>query len=50
MARTSANVGHGDFSVTLRPPTKIQDVGSLLPFSAQLLKQRASRRIRLNAR
>ena len=49
MARSSANVDHGDFSVSLRPPTKIQDLGSLLPLSAQLLEQRAPGRIRLNS-
>ena len=31
MARSAAGLDHGDFSVTLRPPTQIQDVGSLLP-------------------
>ena len=49
MARSSASLDHGDFSVTLRPPTKIQDVGSLLPLSAQLLEQEAPGRIRLNS-
>ena len=49
MARSSANLDHGDFSVTLRPPTQIQDVGSLLPLSAQLLEQEAPGRIRLNS-
>ena len=49
MARSSANVDHGDFSVSLRPPTKIQDLGSLLPLSAQLLEQRAPGRIRLKS-
>ena len=49
MARTSPSVDYGDFSVTLRPPTKIQDVGSLLPLSAILLEQRVPGRIRLNS-
>ena len=49
MARSAADLDHGDFSVTLRPPTKIQDVGSLLPLSAQLLEQEAPGRIRLNS-
>ena len=49
MARSSANLDHGDFSVTLRPPTKIQDVGSLLPLSAQLLEQAVPGQIRLNS-
>ena len=49
MARSAAGLDHGDFSVTLRPPTKIQDVGSLLPLSAQLLEQEAPGRIRLNS-
>ena len=49
MARSSANVDHGDFSVSLRPPTKIQDLGSLLPLSAQLLEQRTPGRIRLKS-
>ena len=49
MARSAANLDHGDFSVTLRPPTQIQDVGSLLPLSAQLLEQETPGRIRLNS-
>lgn len=49
MARSSGSLDHGDFSVTLRPPTQIQDVGSLLPLSAQLLEQEAPGRIRLNS-
>ena len=49
MARSSADLDHGDFSVTLRPPTKIHGVGSLLPLSAQLLEQEAPGRIRLNS-
>ncbi len=49
MARSSAGLDHGDFSVTLRPPTKIQDLGSLLPLSAQLLEQEAHGRIRLKS-
>lgn len=48
-ARTSPDLDHGDFSVTLRPPTKIQGVGSLLPLSAHLLEQRAPGRIRLHS-
>ncbi len=49
MARSAADLDHGDFSVTLRPPTQIQDVGSLLPMSAQLLEQEAPGRVRLNS-
>ncbi|MDE0342850.1 MAG: GMC family oxidoreductase [Deltaproteobacteria bacterium] len=48
MARTPGT-GYGDFSVTLRPPTKIEGVGSLLPLSLQLLEQAAPGRIRLNS-
>ena len=48
MARTPGT-GYGDFSVTLRPPTKIEGVGSLLPLSLQLLEQTGSGRIRLNS-
>jgi len=49
MARSSAGLDHGDFGVTLRPPTNIQGVGSLLPLSAQLLEQEAPGRIHLNS-
>ncbi len=48
MARTPGT-DYGDFSVTLRPPTKIEGVGSLLPLSLQLLEQAAPGRIRLNS-
>ena len=47
MTRTSPDVDHGDFSASLRPPTRIEGVGTLLPLSVQLLEQGASGRIRL---
>ena len=47
LARTSPSVDHGDFSASLRPPTRIEGVGTLLPLSVQLLEQGASGRIRL---
>lgn len=44
-AKTNPAMDHGDFNVTLRPPTRIEGVGSLLPLSAHLLEQKARGRV-----
>lgn len=48
-AKSNPDMDHGDFNVTLRPPTKLAGVNPLLPLSAHLLEQRARGRVYLKS-